>query len=255
MRPFLVLTPALVGLALSACDGEPTVRITTREETASSGQPIRAVENLNCPEHQGELIRTSTAADGLSCIYAGPRGAEVVLSLVALAEGQSAMDALSPTEDALRGLMPGVADRATGGEDGEGAMVSIQSEGDQTSVRLPGLNIETDGDSSSVNIGGIRIRGRGSDGESRDSGETVSVNARDDAAEIRAMTIQDSIRATYILVDEAASEAGWRRVGYEARGPSSGPLVVAVVHSKEHNEGELFDDAEALVTLNVGGSL
>ena len=39
---------------------------------------------------------------------------------------------------------------------------------------------------------------------------------------------------------------------YEARGPVGGPLVIAVVRAKETGEDPVFEDARALVTLNVG---
>ena len=43
-----------------------------------------------------------------------------------------------------------------------------------------------------------------------------------------------------------------RTVGYEARGPVGGPIVVATVRSKDRDPDRLFDAAKALVTLNVG---
>jgi hypothetical protein len=48
------------------------------------------------------------------------------------------------------------------------------------------------------------------------------------------------------------SASGWRTVGYEARGPVGGPIVVATVRSKDRAPDRLFDAAKALVTLNVG---
>jgi len=41
-------------------------------------------------------------------------------------------------------------------------------------------------------------------------------------------------------------------VGFEARGPVGGPLVIATVRSKDTNRGRAFEDARDLVTLNVG---
>ena len=260
MRSPLVLTTCLfAGLLTAACDPNPSLRITKRQETSDSGGPVRAVETLSCPEHQGALTRVSTASDGLSCTYAGPRGAEVTLQLVALADGQDAEAALLPFEAALRDLMPHTIERAgAGAEPGsaaEGGLVNVRSEGDSTSVRLPGLTVDADGDRSSVRIGPIHIDADDSDGTSSVSAgdEVVSVTANNDAAEIRARSSREALRATYALVDEQPSEAGWRRVGYEARGPVDGPLVVAVVHSKNHSEDETFDAAEELVSLNVGG--
>ena len=45
---------------------------------------------------------------------------------------------------------------------------------------------------------------------------------------------------------------GLRMVGYQARGPQTGPLVVATVRSKDRESDGLMDDAEALVELNAG---
>ncbi len=59
-------------------------------------------------------------------------------------------------------------------------------------------------------------------------------------------------RQTYLLTDNRASDAGWRLVGYEARGPRGGPIVVATVRAKDRNRDGVFDDAKDLVTLNVG---
>ena len=53
-------------------------------------------------------------------------------------------------------------------------------------------------------------------------------------------------------VDNRPSEAGWRLVGYEARGPAGGPLVVATVRSRDRDRGRVFEDAKDLVALNVG---
>lgn len=259
MRSPLVIAPCLVaGLVLGACDPTPSLRITKREETSDASAPLRVVETLNCPEHQGELTRVSTAADGLSCTYAGPRGAEVVLRLVRLADGQTASEALLPFEQALRELMPHTIERAGGGPGGDGGLVNVRSEGASTSVRLPGLTVDAEGDRSTVRIGPIHIEADDGDGTARvstdeSSGEAVSVTANNNAAEIRTRSDGEALRATYLLVDEQPSEAGWRLVGYEARGPVSGPIVIAVVQSKSRREDRVFDSAKELVALNVGG--
>ena len=36
------------------------------------------------------------------------------------------------------------------------------------------------------------------------------------------------------------------------RGPAGGPIVIAVVRSKDRRDGGVFDDARDLVALNVG---
>lgn len=250
MRSLLVL--ALMMPSLAGC-GDGGVRITKREETTQAGAPLRVVETLNCPQHQGDLTRTATSADGLSCTYSGPRGSEVTLRLVRLAEGQAFGAALSPIEAELRALMPHTVERASA--DGGDGVVSVQSSDNTTRVRLPGVSVDADSERASINIGGIRIEGDNDGGGASDGDESVVINANDNAAEIRTASTSNAIRASYILVDEEPSEAGWRVVGYEARGPNGGPLVVAVVHSKDRREEAVFDAAKELVSLNVGGSL
>ena len=44
-----------------------------------------------------------------------------------------------------------------------------------------------------------------------------------------------------------------RMVGYEARGPASGPIVIAIVKSPDKDEKGLFEEAKRLVRANVGG--
>ena len=44
----------------------------------------------------------------------------------------------------------------------------------------------------------------------------------------------------------------WRLAGFEARGPEGGPVVVAIVRSKDRREDEVFDAAKSLVRLNAG---
>ena len=245
----LALIAGSAAMALSACGGDG-VRITKREGTTEEGTPLRAITTLSCPEHHAELTRVETAPDGLSCTYAGPRGARVTLQLVALAEGQPINDVLLPYETDLRALMPHTAERASAG--GDDSQVSVQSDGQNTRVRLPGVSVDQDGERASINIGGIRIRADGAP-DTGDS-EVVSVNANGEAAEIRTRASGEDLRATYILTDETASEEGWRTVGYEARGPGAGPLVVAVIQSKGREEDPVFEAAKDLITLNVGGS-
>lgn len=272
MRKSVLILGGAAALALAACDGEPTVRISRNEP--ASGAALRAVESLQCPEQQGPLTRRATSADGLSCTYSGPRGAEVTLRLVALAGDQTPRSALAAIEAELAGLMPETLARARAGEpetpaapasDGVGAGgervdvrlpgLTVRTEGDRAVVRLPGITIDADEGSSRVHIAGVRIEDSNGGENVRVAGrgeDSVSITARDDAAEIRTTRGEGAVRATYILVDERPSSAGWRLVGYEARGPEAGPLVVAVVLSKSRREDEVFAAAKDLVAHNVG---
>lgn len=134
--------------------------------------------------------------------------------------------------------------------------VNVEAEGEKASVRLPGMRIDADGDNASVRIGGLHIDADDSAGtvdiQGGDDGDNVSIRAQDDATEVRATAAGDATRASWILTDNRPSADGWRLVGYEARGPAGGPLVVATVRSRDRNRGRAFDDAKDLVELNVG---
>ncbi len=273
-----LLIPALCAAGLTAaCDGD-SVRITstTRNENADAKGALTVVQTLQCPQTMGSLTRKGSASDGGSvCTYAGPRGSEVSLHLVKL-DGAQPAEALKAFEDRLSAAMPqAVAQlRAAAEKDSEAAPaaapasgdratvrapgVDIRAEGDDATVRLPGLRIESKGDQASVRIGGFHIDATedGSTANITTSGEgegdNVSVQANQDAAEIRTSAGGGATRASWILTDNRPSEAGWRLVGYEARGPAGGPIVVATVRARDRDRGRVFEDAKDLVTLNVG---
>ena len=279
MRMRLLLVPALGLAALTAaCDGD-AVRIssTHKEDTHSKGA-LKVVETLQCPQTMGSLTRKGTAIEGGAvCTYAGPRGAEVSLHLVKL-DGAEPVEALKAFEDRLSASMPQAvaqlkaasgteAERQAAAEAAETAPtgdrasvrapgVDIQAEGDDASVRLPGLRIESKGDEASVRIGGFHIDANEGEGrvdiEGSEGGDSVSVQANQDAAEVRTSAGGGATRASWILTDNRPSEAGWRLVGYEARGPAGGPIVVATVRARDRDRGRVFEDAKDLVALNVG---
>lgn len=271
-----LLIPVLCAAGLTAaCDGD-AVRITsTRTENPDAKGALKVVRTLQCPESMGSLTRKGSASQGGAvCIYAGPRGSEVTLHLVEL-DGAGPAEALKAFEDRLSAAMPqavaqlraAAAGDAAGAADAETAPagdratvrapgVDIRAEGDDATVRLPGLHIESKGDQASVRIGGFHIDaaedGSTVDIEGSAEGDNVSVQANQDAAEIRTSAGGGATRASWILTDNRPSEAGWRLVGYEARGPAGGPIVVATIRARDRDRGRVFEDAKDLVTLNVG---
>lgn len=130
----------------------------------------------------------------------------------------------------------------------------IDAEGDKATVRLPGMHIDADGDRANIRIGGLTIRAddKNSQVNVRSKDEVVSIDAHDNTARIRTSTPGEAVRATFLMTADQSSTTGWRVVGYEARGPSGGPIVVATVRGKDRNENRVFEAAKALVTLNVG---
>lgn len=170
----------------------------------------------------------------------------------------SASTSSASTGDSASVRAPGVAIDANGDNASVRAPgVAIESQGEKASVRLPGVSIDADGDNASVRIGGFHINADGEGGavdvsSGGEGGDAVSVRANQDAAVVRTNAAGPSTRSNWILTDNRDSAQGWRLVGYEARGPAGGPIVVATVRSKDREGGRVFDDAKELVTLNVG---
>ncbi len=190
-----------------------------------------------------------------------PRAVEALRAAAAAAEaGAATAERATATAEVAAATAQPAADQAAAVGDRASVRapgVAIEANGDDATVRLPGMQIETHGDKASVRIGGFHIDADDSDGSARVSGssgngDNVSINARNDAAEIRTSAGGEATRTSWILTDSRAVESGWRVVGYEARGPVGGPLVVATVRSRDRNRERAFEDARDLVALNAG---
>ena len=282
----IVLLPLCLAAGLAACDGENSVRITTTASSDGADKGVlRVVDTLQCPDTQGVLTRKGLAPNGaVSCVYGGPKGAEVVLHLVKL-DGRTAAEALQDFERQMTASLPeagarfgaeaaradrqaAAADQDAADADAQAAAndaqdsaqdeasvrapgVDIRAKGDDASVRLPGLRIETRGDNASVRIGGINIQSRDGSG-TRTETSNVSVDTSGHSTRVRTIAPGAATRMTFFIADDQPSASGWRRVGFEARGPEGGPIVVATIRSKDRRNDDVFDAAKALVTLNVG---
>lgn len=228
-----------VSLHLVALDGDAPADVLKVFETRLSASLPAAVAQL----------RASADADKARM------QADIARAAAADAEADAA-DAAAAGADAAAARADAAAARADHASV-RGPGMAIEADGDDATVRLPGMRIETRGDQASVRIGGFHIDANDSDGSARvrassGSGDSVSVNAQDDAAEIRTNAAGEATRTSWILTDNRETESGWRMVGFEARGPVGGPIVVATVRSRESNRGRAFEDAKDLVTLNVG---
>jgi hypothetical protein len=239
-------------LALAACN-PPHPR---------AAAPLRTVTALDCPVTQGDLTRKTAAADGKSCAYATQAGDQVTLQLVSLAGGD-ARAALAPIETQLKTEVPAAASTPPPAVKGAGAQSATQvADKDQVDIDLPGIHIHAHGDGrSDVDTAGVHVHAAGDGegdnatvqvGEPGDKG--VSVNAGEGGAQIRVDEGGAGVRARYILASETPGPHGYRVAGYEARGPSAGPIVVAEVLAKSDDADELRGDIHALIRRNVGGS-
>ncbi|MBI1406752.1 MAG: hypothetical protein GC145_11565 [Caulobacter sp.] len=289
MKRFLMLAAgcSVLALGLTACESRAEYRAKRAEREA-----LKVLSKLDCPETQGQLKRLSVAPDGLSCTYAG-KDSEVTLRLVAVSDDPA--KALAPIEAELRALYPdeiapptpppppGAGPDKDSADDGASVTtrkrvrlpgVTVESEegpdGDRADVKLPGVTIKADGDRAHIKVAGIEINADDTTNEVRitrdrwredaeddfnidTSGDDVSVNGGGISIGGRR---KSGFRSTFIKSDDQV-DAPYSAVGYEARGPRSGPLVVAVVKSKaDKKTGDsdgLFKDVGALVKHNVGG--
>lgn len=258
-----MIWPIVALLALSACDSNSNVRITTTS-SSDSGSVLKVIDALQCPTDQGVLTRRGTASDGgQTCTYAGPRGSEVKLHLVNL-DSQGADAALKRFQDELgigahtAAVSVSSSEAASDATEGERATVrlpglSVDAEGDRATVALPGMKIEADGDRANIRIGGLTIRAddSGSQITTTDGDRQAVIKASDAGAEIRTDS-KNSVRANMMNVVANPGPSGWRVIGYEARGPSSGPIVVATYRSRDRDPDDMIEAAKALVALNVG---
>ncbi|MCR5875953.1 hypothetical protein LRS10_18430 [Phenylobacterium sp. J426] len=268
MKPLLLLAAASL-LPLAAC---------------ASKAPPRAA--LDCPATQGALTRTSAADDGKTCVYASADGAEVTLRLIpvagsafatldrlestllaeadkaptgeAVAVAETAASATSiadarrieseAAKDAAAVQAPG-AERSDDGVDVrvEAGKVVVKEGGSTTRVNLPGVRIEADedSDSASIRIGPMHIDANGDEArlqvrrDVRLKGESLSREKR-------------GVRATFIVGGRQGENRSF--VGYEAGGPKTGPLAVAIVRSNQALDtgDDVLDDVKRLVRKNGG---
>ncbi len=273
MKPFYLLAASGLALTAAACGSKPP--------------PVRAA--LECPATQGELTRTSAAADGKACTYVTSGGAEVTLQLVSAPGGaDAALAAIETNLLANRQAKPVAeapksADAAKGAEakapdakaeapattDAEKAALDAaeDTKGVSINVKIDGddKKVQTDADGTTrVNLPGIHITANDRDDTANVRVGPITVDANDGAATIRMRRDvrlrgealsrdRRGLRATFIYTGKDLPD-GYRFVGYEAGGPKAGPITVAVVKSKIDGEdnGDIYPDVKKLVRRNGG---
>lgn len=220
-------------LQLVALDGQSPQQALKRFENRLAADLPEAMAQV-----EAEAAREEAKAARADVVRAGTGPARAVAE--ASKDAAIASSAAAPT-DVTHVSAPGV---------------RIESQGDKAMVRLPGVRIDADGDRANIRIGGLTIRADDRAGgvkvSSRDGAQGVDIDAAEGVARIRTSASGESVRSTFLMTADEPSANGWRTVGYEARGPVGGPIVIASVRSKDRSSDRLFDAAKALVTLNVG---
>lgn len=261
MRTLTIGLIAVSALTLAACHPKPLKHHdaafsmdssdSDKDDDDEGHAALKSVAALTCPDSEGDLNRTAQAPDGKSCDYTGPGDETVHLSLVAL-DGRPPLDAVAPLKSDLDGLVhveagggPISVEANKGGEDGDHAKVDmpflhVDANGNKAKVKLFGFNIDADGDRATVH-GGPGMK------------HTV-VHAGPGGAQVIAEDVgKTNASFVYILAGDKPGSSGYRAVGYVARGPVAGPLVIGEFKSRAERHNDNHDDVSRLVDLNVKG--
>jgi hypothetical protein len=116
--------------------------------------------------------------------------------------------------------------------------------GDHANINLPGIHISADDDKANVSVGGVHV-------DAGEDGATVRMS-RDVRLRGEAMSRdRRGFRSTYILAKDNLKD-GWKAVGYEAAGPKSGPITVAVFKAHHGDHHDVSEDVKRLVRKNAG---
>ena len=221
-------SPALAGSSLNF-DGV---------SVSANGAPLKPLSALDCPATQGALSRTRQAPDGRSCDYQSPDGEIVHLRLVAL-DGRTAQDAMAPTKAELHALVP-IYNRPV-------PAVDKDEPGDRADIDLPFFHIHTRGDHADVRVFGVKVHSVG-DNADVDVGhghKRTVVHAGSDGAEVVAEDVgRSNASMVYVLAAEKRAPSGFWTVGYVAKGPAKGPLVVGEFRSVQKHSGHNVGDGE-----------
>lgn len=218
MRAILFAAASAAAVGLSAC--APVVSYQGVEVSSAGRAPLKTLAALDCPDREGALTRTARAPDGRRCDYAGPAGETVSLRLVAL-DGRTPGEALAPTKAALAELVP-LATRPI-------APIDPADTTERTDVDLPFIHVHSRGPRSEVKVFGVKVSSEGDYSEVRTNlglKHTV-VHAGPKGAEVVAEDIgRTNVDMVYVLAADAKTPSPYTAVGYVARGPVGGPLVV-----------------------------
>jgi len=167
--------------------------------------------------------------------------------------GRKPAEALAPLKAELHGLVP-VSHPAV-------PEVSSDEPGEHANVDLPFIHIRSAGEHATVRFFGLKIDSDGgrADIDASHRGKRTLVHAGHDGAEI---TVEDqghdNVDMVYVLAgNHRRAASGYAAVGYVAKGPVKGPLVVgefrATRHTDENPEHRDGGDLGRLIDRNVRG--
>jgi hypothetical protein len=266
MKTLIPLTAvAAIALGLGACSPPKDAY----GHWGRQAKLMKAVSRLDCPAERGELRRESVAPDGHSCLYKGDDDSTVELRLVSgdskatLAAIEADSHALVPvTPDPVTPpAAPDTPDKAaTGPTDVSmhpaGGRLPSGRSNDDVQIDLPGLHIHANDDKAKVRVAGIHVDADDRNDKVHVDGKAMggfTVDAHEGGAIIRLDQSDANIRTRVQFASDTPGPQGDHSAGYVARGPRSGPLVVAIVRVKsdEGSHDDVFSNATSLVKHNV----
>lgn len=126
---------------------------------------------------------------------------------------------------------------------------------DRAKVDVPFVHVDADDDKAHVKVFGVTIDADNDNANVHTNwgSKTAVIKAGPKGAEIRASdTRHGAADMLFILAGDHAGPSGYHSVGYIARGPTGGPLVVATFKSKVNHHQDFHDhDVDQLVQLNL----
>ena len=241
----------LLGVLLTAAACHPK-RLHRGEGLGFASRPLSVGQSLTCPDQVGDLTRTAQGADGRSCAYDGPHEEQVQLSFMPL-DGAPPETRLAHLGQSLKAELPVAAMSSN-----PGVYVGGDKAGDHAHIDLPGFHLNASNDRASIQLPGMTINADGEDAKVTTGSEghqNSVVSAHPGGAEIRVGGVNSNgADMTYLLASDTPGPTGFRVVGYMAKGPSAGPLVVGVFHVRQHDHGgnDMTDHGlTRLIDMNV----
>ena len=128
---------------------------------------------------------------------------------------------------------------------------------DRVDIDLPGVHIHAGGHGADVDVAGrvhVNANETGahvSAGGGHDDRGNVVVDANEGGAEIRVADQGPDVRQMLILASKTPGPHSYLMVGYDARGPRSGPLAVATVKAVKDDRDNLYRDVNDLLNRNL----
>lgn len=213
---------------------EPTLAKIETELKAEAGAPAATDNMAEADEPPEPPAPPATPAAAMSQAAASKSAADA-----ARVAAEAAHDAAVKAEVAAKG------EEIKAKLDAHGVRISDDNE--STHVNLPGIHISAEGDKADVRVGPIHVNA---------NGETAIVKVvKDVRMRGEALSLQKrGLRASFIYAGEALT-GGYKFVGYEASGPKSGPIAIAIVKAKSDaskDHSEIYDDVKRLVRRNGG---